>query len=172
MHGPFESFRPRRIPLGEHPLLDAALALLNRDLTATLPDQEPLQLMGLPSDQGDEAEAVHVALANGQWHGGSLLPDSSDGPAQALRAVTDAAQDTITECLWQAWPLCDEHDLGMHPREVEGRLSWWCAGDRRNGPAHIRAAVGELSAPVRPRRPPRKRRRKGQPPDRDRRRGR
>ncbi|MFE0704007.1 hypothetical protein [Streptomyces sp. NPDC058872] len=159
--GSFASFRPRRIPLGEHPLLDTALALVNRDLTATLPDQEPLQLMGLPSDHADEAEAVHVALANGQWHGNSLMPESDDDPAQALRAVADAAQDTITELLWQAWPLCDEHDLGMHPCEVDGRLSWWCAGDRPSGPAHIRAAVGDLSAPVRPRHPRGKRQRNG-----------
>ncbi|MEU6629395.1 hypothetical protein ABZ905_14060 [Streptomyces parvus] len=46
----------------------------------------------------------------------------------------------------------------MHPREADGRLSWWCAGERRpSGEAHIRAAVRELDALLRPRRPNRKR---------------
>ncbi len=32
------------------------------------------------------------------------------------------------ELLWQAWPLCPEHGLGMHLTEdAEERLSWWCA---------------------------------------------
>ncbi|MFF2717308.1 hypothetical protein [Streptomyces sp. NPDC058011] len=78
-----------------------------------------------------------------------------ENPAVALAAVADAAQETVTERLWQAWPLCTEHDLGMHPLEAEGRLPRWCAGERRQ---HIRAAVGELDALVRPRRPNRKRR--------------
>ncbi|MFF7443911.1 hypothetical protein [Streptomyces sp. NPDC008122] len=151
----------RRIPLGAYPLWDEALALVNRDLAVTLPDQEPLCLAGHPSHTEDEAEYVHVALANGESQGNSLDPDSAGDPAHALWAVTDAAQETVTELLWQAWPLCGEHDLGMHPREADGRLSWWCAGGRGPGePAHVRAAVGGLDALVRPRRPHRKRRRK------------
>ncbi|MFI9585292.1 hypothetical protein ACIHCQ_26335 [Streptomyces sp. NPDC052236] len=89
-----------------------------------------------------------------------LYPDSADDPASALAIVADAAQETVTECLWQVWPLCAEHGLGMHPRDADGQLSWWCAGERlRRGPAHIRAAVGALDTFVRPRRPNRKRRR-------------
>ena len=83
--------------------------------------------------------------------------------AQILLArykVADAAQETVTERLWQAWPVCAEHDLGMHPRDADGQLSWWCAGERlRRGPAQVRAAVGALDTFVRPRRPNRKRRR-------------
>lgn len=57
---------------------------------------------------------------------------SVENPAVALAAVADAAQETVTERLWQAWPLCTEHDLGMHPLEAEGRLPRWCAGERRS----------------------------------------
>ncbi|MEV7156957.1 hypothetical protein AB0N77_20390 [Streptomyces misionensis] len=116
----------------------------------TLPEQEPLQLLAVP----DEPENVYVALANGQWHGNPLHPEAADDPVSALASVADAAQETVTECLWQAWPLCAEHGLGMHPRDADGQLSWWCAGEQlRRGPAHIRAAVGALDTFVHPRHP-------------------
>ena len=160
MRALFDRPGPRRVSPGEYPMWDGALALLNRDLAVTLPEQEPLQLLALPSHAADEPENVYVALANGEWHGNYLYPDSADDPAYALAIVADAAQETVTECLWQAWPLCAEHDLGMHPRDADGQLSWWCAGERlRRGPAHYRAAVGALDTFVRPRRPNRKRRR-------------
>lgn len=127
------------------------------------PQREPLRLLALPPHEGDEQdepESVYVALANGEWHGNHLYADSADDPASALAAVADAAQETVVERLWQAWPVCAEHGLGMHPRAADGQLSWWCAGERlRRGPAHIRAAVGALDTLVRPRRPNRKRRR-------------
>ena len=158
MRSSFDRSEPRRVAPGEHPAWDLALALLNRDLAATLPDQQPLQLRALPSfDDVSGPEWVHVALANGEWHGNALPPETAADPLTALAAVADAAQETVTERLWRAWPLCAEHDLGMHPREAAGRLVWWCAGNRlRRGPAHIRAAVGELDSLVRPRRPNRK----------------
>lgn len=160
MPAPFDLPEPRLVLPGEHPAWDEALALLNRDLAATLPEQGPLRLLALPPFGADGPEHVHVALDNGEWHGNALWPESAEHPAAALANVADAAQETVTERLWQAWPLCPEHDLGMHPREADGQLSWWCAGDRRRrGPAHIRAAVGELDTLLRPHRPNRKRRR-------------
>ncbi|MCX5205598.1 hypothetical protein OG897_29575 [Streptomyces sp. NBC_00237] len=160
MRPPFDSPEPRRVPPGTYSTWEGALVLLNRDLAVTLPEQQPLQLLALPPCAANEPENVYVALANGEWHGNSLYPDSADDPAQALAIITDAAQETITERLWQAWPLCPEHELGMHPRDADGRLSWWCAGERlRHGTAHIRAAVGELDTFVRPHRPHRKKRR-------------
>ncbi|MDQ0578100.1 hypothetical protein [Streptomyces rishiriensis] len=145
MHALFDSPGLRRVSLGEYPLWDEALALLNRDLAVTLPEQEPLQLVAQPSYEAGEPECVYVALANGEWHGGHLYPKVAEDLAHALAIVADAAQDTVAERLWQAWPLCVEHNLGMHAREVEGPLSWWCAGGRpRLGPAHIRATVGAL----------------------------
>ncbi|WP_435197503.1 hypothetical protein [Streptomyces sioyaensis] len=146
----FDPPEPRGVLPGEYPLWDEALALVNRDLAVTLPDQGRLQLLGLPSYDEGVAEYVCVALANGEWHGNVLDPDSADDPVLALAALTDAAQETVAECLWQAWPLCGEHDRGMHPREANGKLSWWCAGANTPGePAHIRAAVGGLGGRVR-----------------------
>ncbi|MER5202589.1 hypothetical protein [Streptomyces sp. NPDC002825] len=157
----FDASPPRQVLPGEYPLWDEALALVNRDLSATLPDQKPLRLLGIPGHDGDEAENVYVTLANGEWHGTSLDPESADDPGHALAAVADAAQETVTELLWQAWPLCGEHDLGMHLREADGQPSWWCAGGRvPREPAHVRAAVGGLDALVRPHRPNRKQRRR------------
>ncbi|MFI7301280.1 hypothetical protein [Streptomyces sp. NPDC050121] len=148
----FDPPEPRRVSPGEYPVWDQALALLNRDLAVTLPRLEPLQLLALPSyavdDPEDEPENVCVAMANGEWHGNYLDPNSQDSLASALASVADAAQETVMELLWQAWPLCPEHGLGMHPREdAEEQLSWWCAGERlRRDSAHIHAAVGTLEA--------------------------
>ncbi|MDX6331757.1 MAG: hypothetical protein QOI83_4140 [Streptomycetaceae bacterium] len=161
MHGFRDSSDPRPVSQGEYPCLDGALVLLNRDLAATLPKQEPLRLMALPGWEVDGPENVYVALANGEWHGNSMDEGAAETLDGALYAVADAAQDTVMERLWRVWPLCAEHDIGMHLREADGRLSWWCAGERvRRGPAHIRAAVGELDTFVRPRRPNRKKRRR------------
>ncbi len=153
---------PRPVAPGEYPVWDAALALLDRDLAATLPEQEPLRLLAVPPHDPGGPEAVYVALANGEWHGNHLPPDPAEDPAFALAAVAEAAQDTVTERLRRAWPLCAEHDLGLHPRTADGTLSWWCAGGIPGapGPAHPRAAVGALDTVIR-RRGGRKKRRSG-----------
>jgi len=145
MHALFDQPEVRRVSRGEYPLWDEALAVLNQDLAVTLPEQGPLQLLAQPSYEAGEPEYVYVALANGEWHGSHLYPKTAEDPAHALAIVADAAQDTVAERLWQAWPLCVEHNLGMHTRDVEGLLSWWCAGRRSGGrPGHICAAVGAL----------------------------
>ncbi|MFF8840309.1 hypothetical protein [Streptomyces sp. NPDC015130] len=113
----------------------------------TLPEQEPLQLLAQPSYEAGEPERVYVAMANGEWHGNHLDPKTPEDSGEALAIVADAAQDTVAELLWQAWPLCAEHNLGMHTRDVEGLLSWWCSGRRPGeGSGHIRAAVGALGS--------------------------
>ncbi|MEV6946425.1 hypothetical protein AB0N07_31490 [Streptomyces sp. NPDC051172] len=48
MYRPFDNPTPRQVRPGEYPVLDEALALVNRDVAATLPDQGPLRLMALP----------------------------------------------------------------------------------------------------------------------------
>ncbi|MFK0192842.1 hypothetical protein [Kitasatospora sp. NPDC090308] len=148
MHTLFDRSEPRRVSPGEYPTWDQALALLNRDVAATLPEQDPLQLLALPPDDGDGPENVHVALANGEWHGNHLHPGPADDPASVLAIIADATQETVVERLRQAWPLCAEHGLGMHPRDADGQLSWWCAGERlRRGPAHIPRSCGRARCP-------------------------
>jgi hypothetical protein len=161
MRVPYDRPEPRWVLPGEYPRWEEALAVVNRDLAATLPEQPPLALLALSRWGDDMPESVYVAAANGEWHGNQLEPASAEDPVLALATVADAAQETVVELLWQAWPLCTRHDLGMHPRQEDGRVAWWCtgAGRPRPGPAHLRAAVGELDALVRPHRPNRKRRR-------------
>ncbi|MFE7550094.1 hypothetical protein [Streptomyces gardneri] len=159
--GFFGSSAPRPVQPGEYPLWEEALELVNRDLAATLPEQEPLRLTGFPPWEEGEAEYVYVALANGESQGNCLEPGSADSPALALAAVADAAQETVSELLWQAWPVCGEHGIGMHPQEADGQVGWWCAGGKSaREPAHVRAAVGALGSLVRPHRPHRKPRRR------------
>ncbi|MEV6113792.1 hypothetical protein AB0L59_15060 [Streptomyces sp. NPDC052109] len=164
MHrSPFHPPEPRFVTAGEHPLWDEALTAVNRDLAVTLPERQPLCLVAYPGfEEDDGPERVHVAFADGYSHGNSLWPTAS--AAGALRAVAEAAQETVSERLWQAWPVCTLHGLGMHVTEDPGRPSWWCAGGSRPGdPAHVRAAIGEMDTVHRPRRPNRKRRKDGRP---------
>ena len=100
MRALFDPPEPRRVSPGEYPVWDQALALLNRDLAVTLPQREPLQLLALPSYEADEPENVYVAMANGEWHGHHLDPNSQDSLASALASVADAAQETVMELLW------------------------------------------------------------------------
>ncbi|MFI6038914.1 hypothetical protein ACIBBD_33230 [Streptomyces sp. NPDC051315] len=154
MYDPFPVPGPREVRPGEHPLWDEALALVNRDLAALLPDRGPLRLLALPPWEPEDSGRgpVYVALPDGRWHGNDLGHDSEATPAAALAAVAEAAQDTVMECLWQVWPVCAEHRVGMHPREEDGRPVWWCAGGRgERDPAHVRAPVGGLDALHRPR---------------------
>ncbi|WP_085209160.1 hypothetical protein [Streptomyces sp. Amel2xC10] len=147
MNDPFTGPRARAVRPGEHPAWDEALALVNRDLAALLPGRGPLRLLALPSDADAEwepAERVYVALPDGRRHGDHLDHASRTDPADALASVADAAQDTVLGCLWQVWPVCAEHRLGMHPgRDDDDRVMWECAGGRTpQDPAHVRAIGG------------------------------
>lgn len=147
MNDPFPGPRPREVRPGEHPAWDEALALVNRDLAALLPGRGPLRLLAVPSDadvEWEPPEHVYVALPDGRWHGNHLDHASQTDPADALASVADAAQDTVLECLWQVWPVCAEHRLGMHPGRDDDRVVWECAGGREpQDPAHVRT-IGEL----------------------------
>ncbi|MEX3105590.1 MULTISPECIES: hypothetical protein [unclassified Streptomyces] len=133
---------------GEFPSWDAALALVNHDLDALLPGRGPLRLWVMPPWDEEVGVPVYVVLPDGTWHGNQLPPGAG------VAEVADAAQESVVERLWEVWPVCDEHRLGMHAREEEeaGRAVWWCSG----GGGHVRGVVGEL--PVR--RPARRDRRK------------
>lgn len=62
------------------------------------------------------------------------------------------------ELLWRVWPICPEHEIGMHPRsagttdnwyqgetDAVGPPVWWCRG-RQDGDCHDVSLVGELAA--------------------------
>lgn len=149
-----EPFDPRRAEPGRYPRLEAALATVNRDLAATLPDQPPLVLMAWE-------EQVYVAVSDGTWHHNGLQEPDGDA-LDALGPVADAAQETLADRLWLAWPMCPFHQLGTHLRPEgtapdwdwddgwSGRLVWWCRGGTAGGDCHDLAPVGELAGVTQP----------------------
>ncbi|MFE7244436.1 hypothetical protein [Streptomyces sp. NPDC057580] len=162
---------PRRVEPGQWPKLEAALAVVNRDLMATLPGQDALILMLVPSCEplprrSIVRDQIYVAMPDGRWHGNSVNscdleegdPPEPDDATTVLAVVADAAQETIMELLWQVWPLCSAHKIGMHPRpagttdgwyqseaDSTGPPVWWCRGGR-DGTCHDVSLVGELAA--------------------------
>ncbi|MFI6402843.1 hypothetical protein [Streptomyces sp. NPDC050548] len=164
-------FDSRRAEPGEFPRLSAALVAVNRDFAAIFPDREPLVLMVWGGDE-DLGTQVYVALADGTSQGNGLS-EPEDADADPLVHVADAAQETVVELLWQAWPVCPFHKLGTHPRP-EGTTAdweygeswgpgvvWWCRG-YHGGDCHDLASVGELAGalPGKQRREARRRERK------------
>ncbi|WP_371603195.1 hypothetical protein OG345_18195 [Streptomyces sp. NBC_01220] len=170
-HDRHQPSEPRRAEPGQWPKLEAALAVVNRDLTATLPGQDALILMVDPPGQplppnGIDRGQVYVAMPDGRWHGNSVNacdleesdPPEPDDATTVLAVVADAAQSTIMELLWQVWPICEEHKIGVHPRpagttdgryqgetDVAGPPVWWCQGSR-DGNSHDVSLVGKLAA--------------------------
>ncbi|MFG2956225.1 hypothetical protein ACGF5O_21190 [Streptomyces sp. NPDC048291] len=161
---------PRPAEPGLWPKLEAALAVVNRDVTATLPGQDALILMAEPPRQppspgGVDRGRVYVAMPDGRWQGNQVNaydpeegePLEPDDEMTVLTVVADAAQETLVELLWQVWPVCGEHKLGMHPRPAGSTddwcggvpdpavpAVWWCRGGRE-GDGHDVALVGELA---------------------------
>ena len=163
--------RSARVPAqpGRWPKLESALAVVNRDVLATLPDQAPLILMSEPSWEPSwdpalrdetEAEEVYVAMPDGRRHGNAVNrydpepdePREPDDEATVLTLVADAAQETLMELRWQVWPVCRDHKLGVHARRAgpgpeedsAGPPVWWCRGGPDGG--HDVCPVGELAA--------------------------
>jgi hypothetical protein len=151
-------------------------------VAATLPNQQPLVLMLSPSwGEADLPDQIYVALSDGRWQGNAVHPQGAeecdlsepDDAFYILALVADAAQETIVELLWQAWPVCPYHRIGMHPRPEgttaywdrewggNGPVVWWCRGNH-SGDCHDVSQVGALAAalPGKQRRALRRRERK------------
>jgi hypothetical protein len=117
-HDRLDLSEPRRAEPGEWPKFEAALAVVNRDVMATLPGQDALILMVAPSWQplspsGIDQGQVYVAMPDGRWQGNAVnavnleegdLPEPDD-EMTALTLVAEAAQETVMELLWQVWPV-------------------------------------------------------------------
>ncbi|MFJ6837002.1 hypothetical protein [Streptomyces sp. NPDC091209] len=157
--------------------------MVNSDLTATLPGQDALVLMVVPpwepAPRGAiDVDQVYVALPDGRWHGNAVNacdleegdPPEPDDATTVLAVVAGAAQETVVELLWQVWPVCRDHRIGMHPRpagttgrgchgetDSAGPPVWWCRGSG-DCECHDVSLVGELAAtlPGQQRREPRR----------------
>jgi hypothetical protein len=80
------------------------------------------------------------------------FPNDGEGiSGDPIAAVAHAAQESLMEWQFHAWPLCDEHNAGLHAFRVpgladgqeslgRGPASWWCA----LGGGHRVAAIGRL----------------------------
>ncbi|QIQ02707.1 hypothetical protein [Streptomyces liangshanensis] len=178
---------PRRAEPGEWPAFEAALAVVNRDVRATLRGQDPLILVAVPSSEPLPGEAVgreqlYVAMPDGRWHGNPVNssdleegdPPEPDDAAAVLAEVADAAQSTVMELRWRAWPVCPVHQVGTHlwlaasdgpdggdtdggdmdedDTDAADPPAWWCGGGR-GGTRHRLSLVGELAATTVPGRP-------------------
>jgi hypothetical protein len=78
---------------------------------------------------------------DGTFGGGSgIFPASGGDPVSALVAVADEAQDAVMETIWEVWPVCDAHAIGVHAGLHDGAAVWWCSA----GGGHVLAVIGQL----------------------------
>jgi hypothetical protein len=109
-----------------------AMRLVQADLTRTVSYIGSLTLAKL--DDGSTA----VFLPGGVYWVGALIGDVGEDPGVALVTVAEAVQDSIAEMLWKLWPVCGQHDSGVHPELVDGRGIWRCSQ------GHELSLIGEL----------------------------
>jgi alkylhydroperoxidase family enzyme len=117
---------PRQAEPGRWPKLEAALTVVNRDLRATLPDQDPLILMCLPAGEpapgtAPERDQIYVAMPDGRWQGNAVNAyDLEEGEAteQQLGAVPEPVA-----VLWNNPKLAEAN------QEFSARVGEWDAVD-------------------------------------------
>lgn len=119
-------------------VLRRALRIVARDLPTAGTDGE-LELL-VVDDCG--RAAPRVRLADGRMLVGGIELGAADnaGLPEAVAAVANHVQSGLSESSWRVWPLCPDHDLGVHSVERSGVAVWWCSGDG----GHQVAPVGAL----------------------------
>ena len=125
------------------------MAVVQADVDRTLDPPQRLILVVQEQEPGSEFPAyVFVALAHGGYHGEPLAEPVS--PTDRIWRVADAAQDTITAVLWVVWPVCPQHDRGLHlsPREVRTAHVEGAGETGRRVPTWECRAGGHQVAPV------------------------
>jgi hypothetical protein len=118
--------------------IERLLAIVQRDVDATLPEVGLLQPVLLP-----HGSAV-IALPDGAYAtpGGNEWPCWTPEDENAtLAAMAYSVQDCLLDVLWLQWPACPEHDRILHAAGDEDQPVWEC--DRGGG--HPVARVGALS---------------------------
>jgi hypothetical protein len=104
--------------------LEEALGTVTLDMRSTgLPG--PVRLV-IP--EWSDPPHAYVEYQGIYGSGSGMAPAAGQDPRRALLAVADAAQDSVMEALWEAWPVCPSHQLGMHVQEDEDVPAWSCKG--------------------------------------------
>lgn len=121
----------------------ARLAALEQALDAVKADMRSTGLAGpvrlVVPDWAGRRSAFVEFRGNGYGSTPGIAPQAGSNTVSALIAVADDAQDSVTEKLLEAWPVCPVHQLGAHAREHDGAAVWWCNG---NG-GHVIAPIGQ-----------------------------
>jgi hypothetical protein len=120
-------------------VLRQALHTVTRDLpTAGISGEPQLVLLEdfSPVSAGVELADGRVLVGDGglhAWTGETL--------AGAVAAVAELIADDLMKRTRQVWPVCCDHQLGLHADTRHGAAVWWCAGSG----GHVAALVGELT---------------------------
>ena len=120
------------------PALEEALAVVLRDVHATIPERFSVRYGSWGSI--DEQLTAWLVSPGGSRVG--VWIRSTSGPAEQLVQLADQVQDAVVETLWSlgrsaTWPGCPWHPAGhpIKPGLVDGEPWWFCpAGGRRVAP--------------------------------------
>ena len=123
------------------------LATLEQALATVVPD---LRATGLAGEarfvvlEGMEPPHAYVQYqGRPAGYSSGLSPGDAEGPPGSpdmLVLVAEELQEAVTESLFAAWPVCPEHQFGLHTRVINDQAVWWCSA----GDGHAIAAIGNL----------------------------
>ncbi len=113
------------------------MALVERDIHTTLPDRPAIEVRVA---QEGEGEGLIIEFREGDSGGWSTGWGLGSTPAGALAAIASYLQDFITDN-WRVWPVCAEHDRGLHATVVGDAAVWQCSAG-----LHTTARIGHLGA--------------------------
>ncbi len=118
-------------------VINHALEILAQDLRATGLTGRARAVL---PDNPDVVPTAWLQYQNSFGHTSGIWSSqvTEDGP-ELLALVADELQDAVVEFLFGVWPVCPQHQLGAHPKVIDGQASWWCS----HGTGHSIAPVGQ-----------------------------
>src|SRR5258708_34593126 len=121
--------------LGRNAFLAYQIALANDAAAAVLDDLDrTTALQPVVVVEGHDGSGVRISI-----NGGYEAPSMWElGRPEAFAEVADYFQDQ----LWSevgCWPVCEQHDIGLHGEVHDGVAVWWCRFGK-----HALARIGEL----------------------------
>jgi hypothetical protein len=114
--------------------LEQAFSIIARDMRAT-------NLSGEARIVIIDDNRARIEYGGSWGDGKAIAPEEAVDLESALVAVADHLQGAIADADFKIWPVCPDHGLGLHPKQVGVEAVWWCNA----ASGHVSSAMGHLA---------------------------